>query len=321
LVIKIGFIGYRNHAKKLIELIENRNDCKIEYIFHPKKKNFDNKSTNNFKDLFNTNAIFISSPNHTHFNYIQKLKSYKGYIFCEKPPGISLLELEKLNNIEERRKKKIFFNFNYRFSELNSIIKNLIKTKKIGKIVHINIISNKGLAFKKGYSKSWRSDGKRNLHNIIETVSIHFLDLINLHLNEFENGSYFPTLISKKGTSFDTSSLFLKYKNNITVHIMNSYATPLINDFTILGTNGTLYFKQNKLEIYSPREVFDKNGFYDYPPLFSKQKYNFEEDYHNSLEKSVGYFITKVKQKKPLVIKDFNTSLITNRIILNLEKE
>ena len=102
---------------------------------------------------------------------------------------------------------------------------------------------------------------------------------------------------------------------------MNSYATPLINDFTILGTNGTLYFKQNKLEIYSPREVFDKKGFYDYPPLFKKQEYNFEQDYHNSLEKSIAYFITKVKQKKPLVIKDFNTSLITNQIILNLEKK
>ena len=40
-------------------------------------------------------------------------------------------------------------------------------------------------------------------------------------------------------------------------------------------------------------------------------EYNFEQDYHNSLEKSIAYFITKVKQKKPLVIKDFNTSLIT----------
>jgi predicted dehydrogenase len=304
-----------------MQIIDKRKDCKIEYIFHPKKKIFDNRGTNYFQDLFSCDAIFISSPNHTHFDYIQKLKTYNGYIFCEKPPAVTFSQLKKLNNIERKRKKKIFFNFNYRFSELNSIMKNLLKTKEIGKIIHINIISGKGLAFKKEYKKSWRADGERNLHNIIETVTIHFLDLINLHLNEFDDSLYFPTLVSNKGTSFDTSSLFLKYKNNITVHILNSYATPLINDFTILGTNGTLYFKQNKLEIYSPREIFDKKGFYVYPPLFKKQKFNFEKDYLNSLYKSIEYFITKVKKKSPLQIKDFDTSLITNRIILDLQKE
>jgi len=40
----------------------------------------------NIQDL-NSDIIFITSPNSTHANYLNKLsKSYKGYVFCEKPP-------------------------------------------------------------------------------------------------------------------------------------------------------------------------------------------------------------------------------------------
>ena len=51
-------------------------------------------------------------------------------------------------------------------------IPNLIEIQKksmeLEKIIQINIISTHGLAFKKEYKNSWRSDGKNNLHNILD---------------------------------------------------------------------------------------------------------------------------------------------------------
>ena len=125
LVVQLGIIGYRNQAERLITLAETNPKCNLKYIFHPNKKISDKRVTNNLNDLFSCDAIIISSPNSTHYEYIKKLSHYSGYVFCEKPPVTTFEELKKLKKLNENKKRKIFFNFNYRFSELNNILKQL----------------------------------------------------------------------------------------------------------------------------------------------------------------------------------------------------
>ena len=86
------------------------------FIFHPEKLIDDKRSTNVLSELYDDNSIIIASPNRTHFEYIKKLISgFEGYIFCEKPPITSLVELKELKNLSEKEKSRIFFNFNFRF--------------------------------------------------------------------------------------------------------------------------------------------------------------------------------------------------------------
>ena len=175
MVTKIGIIGYRNHASRLIDIINEIDGCFVNLIFHPNKISEDKIFTNNLSDLFTCDAIFISSPNQTHFEYLKKLfAEYDGYIFCEKPPVISIPQLDFLRNTRTTIKNKLFFNFNYRFSKINDCLVKTKQSENIGKINHINIIATQGLAFKDEYLNSWRSNGKTNLHNILETVSIHY---------------------------------------------------------------------------------------------------------------------------------------------------
>ena len=113
----------------------------------------------------------------THFEYIKKLiENSDCFIFCEKPPVTSLDGIKYLENISPENKKRVFFNFNLRFSKLNQIIKEYSDSEKHGKIIQIKIISSMGFAFKNEYLNSWRSDGKTNLHNIIVNSSIHWSD-------------------------------------------------------------------------------------------------------------------------------------------------
>ena len=320
MVTKIGVIGYSNHAARLRILLEDRKDCQINYIFHPTKFIDDNRSTNELSDLYNSDAIIIASPNRTHYEYIKKLVSnYDGYIFCEKPPVTSLNDLNELERLPRKDKSRIFFNFNFRFSELSNYLKKQLKTKQLGKVTYINIISTQGLAFKKEYLDSWRADGKRNLHNILETVMIHYLDLLNYHLGKSSKTIYMPHLISEHGDSFDTGYLLLKYPNGITASIFNSYASPYINEISIIGTNGFFTIRENQLKIYSPRDTFDSKGFFVQPPVILEKSFSLDDDYQNSLKKSLDYFLLHVQEKKDFDLKHFNSSLATNFLILELK--
>jgi len=319
MVVKVGIIGFRNHAYRLYTLIQNHPDAEISKIYHPTKTFNQNECTNDFSDLYSCDVIIIASPNSTHFEYIKKLiPNFLGYIFCEKPPVTSNSELTFLKNLSTIQKQKIFFNFNYRFSKLSKILKENINSEKLGKISHINIVSAKGLAFNDDYPNSWRADGTKNLHNILDTVSIHYLDLLFYNLGKIIAINYSPELISKRGTSFDTCHISLAFENGVTASIYNSYASPYVNELTFIGTNGVITIRNNQVTTLSPRDTFDENNLFSTPPISEKSSLLLEEDYHQSLEKSVNYFISIVKEQSIFKQEFFDTSITSNQIILDL---
>ena len=145
---KIAIIGNGNHSKRIQFILKKKR--KNFFIYKPIKKKEDKI---NFEKVKKCKIIFICSPNNTHFDYIKKL--FKGrYIFCEKPPVSKKSELNKLKKINN---KKIYFNFNQRFSILADLLKKINKYK-LGDLVYANRICSHGLAFKKEYKKSWRSN-------------------------------------------------------------------------------------------------------------------------------------------------------------------
>jgi predicted dehydrogenase len=318
LVVNVGIIGYRNHAQRLISLIETNSECKLEHIFHPNKEIDDIRGTNSFSDLLECDVIMISSPNSTHYEYLKKLKSFTGYIFCEKPPAISLEELNELKIIDDTKKGKIFFNFNYRFSELNGIFRKYLNSEEMGKIVYIEIVASQGLAFKQEYVSSWRADGTNNRFNLLDTVTIHYLDLINQYFGNSKNQFYFPKLISDNGTSYDTGHLILEY-DRFNVSIINSYATPFIGELSIIGTNGYISIKNNMLEVRTPRNTFDKNNFFISPPILFSKKFDIQNDYSLSLKNSFDFFISHVLDKKKFDLLLYETSMETTQLILELK--
>ena len=319
---KVGFVGYKNHAKKLQKIIESDKNFDINWIFHPSKNIDDPRGTNELSNLFSCDVIIVASPNSTHLEYIQKfIENSKCYIFCEKLPVTSLDGIKYLENLPKEDKKRIFFNFNLRFSELNEILKQNNYSDELGKLVHINIISSMGYAFKKRYLNSWHSDGQENLYNITENSAIHWIDLMIYNFGESISSINFPRLVSKNGTAFDTDLINLKFKNELSVSIFASYATPLIDDIIILGTNGFLTINNNSLKIYYPRDTFDENGLFTKPKNCIQKEFKLDSIIKQSLENSVNYFLKCVKNSKEFDISYFNSCIESNRLTLNLHKD
>ena len=321
-MIKLGIIGYRNHAQRLIDFSEENSNCKLEIIYHPKKKIEDKRGTNIFSDLFTCDGVIISSPNHTHLEYIVKLlNSSKAKIFCEKPPVNNEKDLKILENLSAEDKQRIFFNFNFRFSDLNAQIEKYKNSSELGKIIQINMMFTHGLSFKKEYENSWRSDGKNNLHNILDTLAIHYIDLMSFHFGKIKDSIYLPHLNSKIGTSFDTAQITLEYNNGIIVNILTSYAAPLVNEISILGTNGFFTIRDNVASTYSPRDNFDENNFFIAPTIKYRNKFLMEDDYNDSLKKSLSHFISTIEKGEVFDLLLFNSSILTNKIILNFHSQ
>ena len=70
-MINAGIIGYRNHSKKIIDIVKKK--LKIKYIFHPYKLLKIKYFTNDINNLLNTDCVFILCPSKFHFFYLNFL--------------------------------------------------------------------------------------------------------------------------------------------------------------------------------------------------------------------------------------------------------
>ena len=227
-------------------------------MYKPNRPNYFNLYE--FEKVKKCNVIFILTPNRTHCDYIKKLKKGR-YIFCEKPPASSLKEL---NNLKKINNKKIYYNYNYRFSIISEILEKKNKYK-LGKLIYANIIVAHGLALKSNYKKNWRSDFKKCPKGVYELVSVHFLDLINFHFDIKVIKK--PKLINHSGVgnSFDTSSVELMLKNRAFINISSTYSSPLSVRLFFLFDNGIVEQQDNKISVSGPAMNLDSKGFFKIP--------------------------------------------------------
>ena len=319
---KIGFIGYRKHAKRLLNIVEENQDFFVSHIFHPTKNIDDKRITNNLEDLYECDGIVIASPNKTHFKYLKEIiQNSDCIIYCEKPPVTTSEGIKYLEELTPENKERIFFGFNLRYSKFDDILKKFSNSDELGKIIQINIVTSQGLAFKESYISDWSSDGSQNLHNVIENNSIHWIDLLIFNFGKVLKTNYYPRLVSGNGTSYDTNSINLLFENGMVASIFNSYATPLLENIVIIGTNGFIIIKDQKVEIFSPRDTFDENGFFSKPRIKQEIQFDFQSNGSDSLKKAMFYFLQNLKKSKKFDIDYFDRCVYTNKLILEIERD
>ena len=310
ITVNVGIIGNGVQSKRIQKILKKKNIS--FFIYKPsKKKNYFNKEE--FEYLKKKKIIFILSPNKSHFDYIKTLSKNR-YIFCEKPPVNNFNDLKQLKKISY---KKIYFNFNNRFSKISEILHLKDEKYNLGKLIYSNIIITHGLALKKkDYKKSWRSNQISCPKGVFEVVSIHWIDLINYHFNIAKIRQ--PTLInhSKIGNSFDTSHIELKLKENGIVNIFTSYNAPLLKKNIFIFENGIIEMNESSIVIKGPSLNLDKNNFFKEPKIIKKFDVNEMKDYQLSLEKSCEYFLEIIAKKKFFKKLIFDSSLRSNSLII-----
>lgn len=310
-MLKAGIIGYKNHAKKIINHIKKK--VSISHIFHPQKKLKLKIYTNNLKDLLQLDCIFIACPSDYHFHYLNYFnkKKYQGYIFCEKPPVTKLNDLKKIKKFNYN---KVYFNYNLRHSILAKYISNY---KKLGKLISLNIYDSKPLIYKKNLTNNWRMNQKGTL---ISNNFIHYIDLIifknfkNLNFGEI---NVIKNKINHNLKIIDNICIIFKHCN-IIYNISLSYTNGLEKLYIFHFQNGKVEITDSLLKIYFPNKKLDVNKNFVKPKLYKKVK--IKNIFKESNSKSIGYFLNFVKKKTKFKKTCFQNSINSNKIMLQLLK-
>ena len=319
--MKVGLIGYRNHAEKLKKiLINSKKIKKIKIFVYRKNKNFFYKENEkveyvySINELFDSNSIFISSPTSTHKKYIKLFIKKNIFIFCEKPGGKSISDLKFLNSINLKKRGYVYINYNLLFSKYLTLIKKMLKKPKLyGKLTYIDIKITNGISYKKKFSNNWRFTSKNIFDKITGNVGSHYINLLIHLFKSIKKKQIIDMSINKEN---DTSLIILKAGQNTLVNLYLSYSNPLSDEFNLYFTNAILKIKNNRITIYKPRDCFDRNNNFISPPIKEVGKLNQNNEYLSSLKNSIKFFLMKVEKKSKLPIKYFNNSKKTLKFFI-----
>ncbi|MDP6706251.1 MAG: Gfo/Idh/MocA family oxidoreductase [Alphaproteobacteria bacterium] len=310
-------VGYRNHAARLISIVEQSGLADVKVVYHPRKQPDVPNVTTDFGALTSQDAVIIASPNASHYEYLTRLsRDFDGYVLCEKPPVSTIAELDALDLDPAR----FLFNFNFRYSRLVDVIVESLGDGRLGSPLYMNATVCQGLAFKQGYADSWRADAARHLHGVTETKAIHYVDMARVSFGAIGHHQYAPALVSGHGSAFDTSHLWLSHENGTITNLFMSYAAPAVTQVTVVGTNGVVEYRDDAITVRTPRDTFDERGYFVTPPLAYHHDYHGRNGdmYWESLERAVAHFLTHCRDGKPFAASDYHDSLATNRFILEL---
>jgi predicted dehydrogenase len=311
----IGIIGIKGHAKKMTEIVESDS---VEIIhYHPEDRHDEVQKlfgtaaifTSVIDDLSACDEILILSPNATHFKYLQKLLNQTGFtgkVWLEKPPVASSDEAMQLLSFPDSFKSRVYINFNYRYSRTANLLLEL--TSKYGKPLSLYISHSHGLAFKNEFKKSWRMNARAA---ILETVGIHYIDLVDYCLTQIQ--SIKTVISSNSNLGNDTTHSILNLVGGGIGFLFCSYAAPCERFLQITFSEAIARFDLEGLSVWYPRDTFSSGGTYLPPPLELHVKYEIEFDIKRSVQAAYIDF-SKSKSFDP---HDFDRKVILTSMALS----
>lgn len=257
---------------------------------------------------------FITLPNSLHIKYALEAAKNDCHLFIEKPLSHNLRNLNSLLNVVKQKKLITFVGCNMRFYWAIAKIKELLKTKPIGKIVSARIEGGQYLPdwhpwedYRKMYS------AKKSLGGGVILDGIHEIDYACWFFGEVVAVmSIYGKLSSLKIDTEDTAEILLKFKNGplVNIHmdyIQRSYA----RSCKIIGDKGTIKwdFNEHSIKLYLAKTKKWK--------VFSEPKnYNLNQMYIDE----VKYFLMCVN-KRQRTLNDIFAGFQTLQISLGVKRK
>lgn len=185
-MIKIGIIGYGKMGKIRETAIEH---CGGEVIAIYEKEDFEHdKKVNDLESIFNNdkiNTVFICTPNFLNKEYTIKALQHGKNVFCEKPPTLTVEEMNEILAEEAKHSVKLMYGFNHRHHDSVIKIKEIVNSREYGKILWMR--GRYGKNVDESFFKNWRAKKELSGGGILIDQGIHMLDLFLYMAGEFDD--------------------------------------------------------------------------------------------------------------------------------------
>ena len=300
---KILIVGYGSIGKRHLENILLQKNIKI--IVCTKRNDLTKLEkkgiiiVNTIADalLHKPNIAFITNETSYHIKTAIKLAENGIHLFIEKPLSHSIKDIKKLEKIVNENKIIVQIGCDHRFHPCIKKIKNILDSKKLGKIISAYVENSSYLPdwhpyedYRKGYA------AKKELGGGIALTMIHELDFLYWFFGDVKKVFSITGKFSDLEISADDLSMMtLNFNQNIIVQLhLDYFSRPEFKSCKIKGIDGTVYWNSdlNEVKIYSQnkkqwktvlkKEDFKRNSmFIDELKYFLKCVKNKEETFNS----------------------------------------
>ena len=227
---------------------------------------------NNFKTLLENSdldILFVCLPNYLASEVTIAALEKKLHVFCEKPPGRNVEDIENVIKIEKKNPKlKLKYGFNHRYHESIKEAKKIIDSNEFGEIINLRGIYGKSEIIP--FSGGWRSKKEFSGGGILLDQGIHLLDMVRYYAGDFNE---FKSFVSNDYWNHDVED--------------NAYAIMKNNNGCVATIHSTATQWQHKFRL----EITLKNALLELSGILSGSKSYGEEKLkviHRKRKSSVG---------------------------------
>lgn len=130
-------------------------------------------------------VVFVCTPHNVTADVVVATLDRGCHVFCEKPPGRSVDDVERMIAAERRsRGRKLMFGFNHRYHHSIQDAKGIIEGGSLGRLLWLRGVYGKSGGA--GFEQGWRNVPEISGGGILLDQGIHMLDLFCLFCGDFE---------------------------------------------------------------------------------------------------------------------------------------
>jgi len=321
----VGIAGYGIVGKRRRFFIDQHPNLKVTAVCDQKFHNSGVMSDGvkyhpNYKKLLkeDIDIIFISFPNYLASEATIAGLNRKLHVFCEKPPGRTVKDIEDVIKIKKKHPGLILkYGFNHRYHNSVKQALSIVKSRKLGDVINIRGVYGKSKIIP--FSGGWRAERKYAGGGILLDQGIHMVDLMCLFCGEFVEVKSFVS-------------------NNYWKHDVEDNAYALLKDRK--GRIAMLHSSATQWQHCFSLEISLTNGFLELQGILSGSKSYGEEklivgkrderDMGNSKEEIITYlddnswkeeideFAQALVNKKPIKSGTYEDALTTMKLVYKI---
>ncbi len=245
-------------------------------------------------------CVYILSPTSLHIEQATAAVNLSKHVFLEKPLSTSMVGVDELEQLAEKKGVTVFVGFCFRFHEGIKRAKEIIASKRLGKIVSIKAMMGEHFpTVRPDYLSTYyvKYSGAFELVHDLD-LAIYFADQELLEYNGF-CGSYADLGFE----SPDTVEMILRFRDCLAGVHLDFFQTPRTRELTILCTGGQLKVEFSTWDTTTV-SVYEVNGDKQYNEIIPTERNNMFRS------ESMAFFNAAIAgEKNPIPISEARKSL------------